>query len=102
MERTTPLTTSPTPLDAELRSAEALACALAEALDRAAADDVAIVWLAGRADEVLAVARGVVRDWAAGRLATGPAAQILREHTDGLRQSLSKWVEGEVGQCRGS
>jgi len=92
MESATLLALAPTPLDAELRRAENLARSLAEALERAAPDGVAVVWLAGRAEEVLAVARGVVRDWAAGRLATPRAARILNEYTDDLRRSLSEWV----------
>jgi hypothetical protein len=92
MQSVTPLASSSTPFDAELRSAEELARALAEALDRAPHDGVAVVWLSGRADEVLAVAGGVVRDWAAGRLATERAARILGEYTDELRRSLANWV----------
>jgi hypothetical protein len=58
----------------------------------AAVDDVALLWLEGRADEVLVFTSDILDAWSAGQLTTTAAASAIDTYLHGLHVTLEGWA----------
>jgi hypothetical protein len=81
----------PAPLAEQAAHAERFASALRALYDEVAHGDASVLWLTGRAEEVVVLVGDVLRAWGAGKLDTTSAAREIEQYLEALHASLEPW-----------
>jgi hypothetical protein len=81
----------PADLQNQMFHAARFARALRAMHEDAAVDEVALLWLEGRADEVIVFTSDVLDAWAAGELTTSAATSAIDDYLHGLHATLEGW-----------
>jgi hypothetical protein len=81
----------PVPLQTEMFHAARFARALRVLHEDAVVDDAALLWLEGRADEVIVFTSEILNAWAAGELTTDAAVGAIEGYLAALHATLEGW-----------
>jgi hypothetical protein len=81
----------PADLQNQMFHAARFARALRVLHEDAAVDDATLLWLEGRADEVLVFTSDVLNAWSAGELTTTVAASAIDDYLSALHGTLEGW-----------
>jgi len=81
----------PAPLAEQAAHAERFASALRALYAEAAHGDASVLWLTGRAEEVVVFVGDVLRAWGAGKRDTARAAREIEQYLEALHASIEPW-----------
>ena len=86
-----PVPAYPVELQTQMFHAARFACALRVLHEDASADDPALLWLEGRAEEVTVFTSDVLAAWSAGELSTRVAEDAIDGYLHALHATLEGW-----------
>jgi hypothetical protein len=91
MRAQSPRSSYPSLLGAQVGHAHRFARTLGALYDDAGPEDASLLWLTGRADEVLAFVDEVLREWAQGAVDATSATIAIEEYLAGLHAAMEPW-----------